>query len=141
MLGEEQGRGLTCQIGLSMDRKTDQREAICQVFLESDHPLGVQEVLERAQEYVPRLGIATVYRNLKVLVESKWLHVVDLPGEPGRYELADKKHHHHFSCTRCRRVFDIHACPSGMEALLPTGFTMQRHEIILYGRCADCQPG
>lgn len=124
-----------------MDRKTEQREAIRQVFRESDHPLSVQEILDRAQAYVPRLGIATVYRNLKALVESKWIHVVDLPGESSRYELANKTHHHHFSCTKCHRVFDIHACPTGIEMILPVGFTMHRHEIIFYGRCAHCQQG
>lgn len=119
-------------------KKTEQRQAIKAVLANAGRPLSVQEVLESAQGVVPGLGIATVYRNLKALAEEGWLQVVELPGAPGRYELADQHHHHHFHCDGCDRVFDVPGCHEPLEADSPAGFQVRRHEVLLYGRCADC---
>lgn len=123
-----------------MERSTRQRTAIRQAIVNAERPLLPQEVLLAAQAEVPALGIATVYRNLKVLVEEGELRVVDLPGENSRFEPAEHLHHHHFQCTRCQRVFDVHACPGNLAALAPAGFTVEDHDLTLYGRCNDCQP-
>jgi Fur family ferric uptake transcriptional regulator len=125
--------------GASMTRKTSQREAIRRAFEDSGRPLTAQEALERAQPHADGIGIATVYRNLKALVEGGWLATVELAGEPCRYERAALDHHQHFQCSQCQRVFDIPDCPCGvLDDLVPAGFQVQRHEIVLYGTCPDC---
>jgi len=93
-----------------------------------------------AQAEVPALSLATVYRNLKLLVDAGEIHAVSLPGESPRYESAGHAHHHHFQCDKCLRVFDVHACPGNFAGLAPKGFVVERHELTLYGRCADCAP-
>lgn len=125
-----------------MERNTRQRTAIRDAIGSARRPLLPQEVLESAQQQVPGLGLATVYRNLKVLVEEGELRVVNLPGENPRYELggAHHHHHHHFQCLQCQRVFDVHACPGNLAALAPPGFTVEDHDLTLYGRCGQCQP-
>ena len=124
-----------------MERNTRQREAIRQVFDDTDRPLGPHEVLDAAQAYVPALGIATVYRNLKGLVEEGHLQLVELPGESPRYERTGKHHHHHFHCRHCGRVYEVHGCPGDLRHLLPPGFVLDEHEVVLYGRCAACLAG
>jgi Fur family transcriptional regulator, ferric uptake regulator len=121
-----------------MERNTRQRDAIRQVFAETDRPLSPQEILEAAQAYIPALGIATVYRTLKALVEEDWLSPVELPGEPQRYEMAGKGHHHHFRCHACDRVYEIDGCLSNLRCLVPQGFQIDRHEVVLYGTCNTC---
>ena len=121
-----------------MERNTRQREAIRQVLSEADRPMGPQEVLEAAQGYIPSLGIATVYRTLKALTEEGWLIPVELPGEPQRYEIAGKGHHHHFRCRICDRVFDTDGCLPNLRRLAPSGFQLDRHEVVLYGTCDTC---
>jgi Fur family ferric uptake transcriptional regulator len=121
-----------------MERNTQQRQIIRRVFEETDRPLGPQEVLRAGQTYAPRLGIATVYRTLKALVEEGWLVSVDLPGEPPRYEIAGKAHHHHFRCRACARVFEIEGCPANVRQLAPRGFHLEAHEVVLYGVCTTC---
>lgn len=121
-----------------MERSTRQRDAIRQALLQAGRPLLPTEILAAAQLEVPALGIATVYRNLKQLQEAGEVQSVDLPGEAPRFEPAGPHHHHHFSCTACQRVFDVHACPGDMQKLAPAGFTVERHELTLYGRCDEC---
>lgn len=121
-----------------MQRKTQQSTAIREALEEAGRPLSPQEILEAAQAEVPGLGIATVYRNVRSLVEEGRLHVVELPGSSSRYELADKDHHHHFHCRGCDGVFDIEDCPGSLKDLTPRGFRLETHEIILYGLCAGC---
>jgi len=123
-----------------MERSTRQRSAIRTVIDAAGRPLSPQEVLETAQAEVPALGLATVYRNLKTLVDQGEISVVTLPGDSPRYESAEHAHHHHFQCTNCKRVFDVHACPGDLAQLAPKGFSVEHHELTLYGRCDQCLP-
>jgi Fur family transcriptional regulator, ferric uptake regulator len=121
-----------------MERNTAQRDAIRRAFDECDRPMGPQEALTLAQSHVPGLGIATVYRTINSLVEDGWLVPVQLPGDPPRYERSHKKHHHHFHCRGCGRVYDISGCPGNLKALTPPQFVVEDHEVVLYGKCPSC---
>lgn len=121
-----------------MERSTRQRAAIRAVIEAAARPLSPQEVLDGARADVSGLGIATVYRNLKLLVDEGSVQAVELPGESPRYESTHLAHHHHFQCRVCQRVFDVHGCPGALGHLAPTGFVVESHELTLYGRCAEC---
>ena len=58
-----------------MERKTRQRVAIREAISESGRPLLPQEVLVAAQNAVPGLSLATVYRNLRSL---EWFDDMDM---------------------------------------------------------------
>lgn len=123
-----------------MERSTRQRAAIRTAIDQARRPLSPQEVLAVAQAEVAGLGMATVYRNLKLLADAGEILAVTLPGDSPRYETARRAHHHHFRCESCQRVFDVDDCPGSLEGLAPAGFTVERHEITLYGHCKDCRP-
>jgi Fur family ferric uptake transcriptional regulator len=124
----------------AMERDTQQRRAIREAIERASRPLSPREVLELARPFCPGLGIATVYRTLKVWVEEGRLAQVDLPGEPPRYEATGKAHHHHFHCRACDRVYELQGCPEGLRRMTPEGFSLEAHEVVLYGRCAACSP-
>lgn len=121
-----------------IERETQQRRAIREALTRAGRPLTPHEVLQEAQDDAPSLGIATVYRNLKALVEEHWLKTVELPGDPPRYELADIGHHHHFHCNGCGKVYDIEGCVGHLSSIVPKDFKLEGHEITLYGRCPAC---
>jgi Fur family ferric uptake transcriptional regulator len=121
-----------------MERSTRQNTAIRQAIEAAGRPLSPTEVLGEARRHVAALGLATVYRNLKSLVDEGAVQVVTLPGEVPRYEIAHPGHHHHFRCDVCQKVFDVHQCPGDLAGLAPPGFTVDRHEITLYGKCSEC---
>ena len=121
-----------------MERQTPQRDAIRSLFTPEGDPLSPNEILELASSSVPTLSIATVYRTIRTLEELGEIVPVELPGEPARYELAGKGHHHHFVCESCGKAFDVDACPGNLAHMTPEGFTLNRHDITLYGLCDKC---
>ncbi|MCU0626378.1 MAG: transcriptional repressor [Gemmatimonadaceae bacterium] len=121
-----------------MERNTRQRAAIRQVFEEQGRPLSPGELLDAARLHVPSIGIATVYRTIKAMADDGEIITVDVPGEPPRYERAHLGHHHHFHCRGCDRVYEVHGCPGDIEKLAPTGFKLDGHAVMLFGRCDGC---
>jgi Fur family ferric uptake transcriptional regulator len=121
-------------------KKTVQRDAIFQVIRQAKGPLTVSEILDHASDSIAGLGIATVYRTVKLLLESDRIQTVTLPDGQTRYEPADLGHHHHFRCRLCDEVFDLDVCPVEVPhgAVLPGGFLVEDHELTLYGTCPDC---
>jgi Fur family transcriptional regulator, ferric uptake regulator len=120
-------------------RNTRQRAAIREVFETHDWPLSPEDVLKLAQSLSKGVGIATVYRNIKVLVEEGWLVSVELPGQPPRYELAGKGHHHHFHCNGCGRLFELQGCVESFRNMIPKGFQVTDHDVLLSGLCSGCR--
>lgn len=121
-------------------RKTSQREIIGKVFSDSEGPLTPQEILERAQKSNEKMGIATIYRTLKILLDSEDVRLVNLPDGQTRYELTALKHHHHFKCKLCKKIFDIKTCSFQMGQIkVPDGFVVENHEITLFGLCNECR--
>lgn len=121
-----------------MERSTRQRSAIRSALQGAGRPLSPAEILAAAQEEVAALSIATVYRNLKQMVDAGEIQAVELPGDSARYEMTGHPHHHHFVCTACQRAFDVAGCPGDMKKLAPKGFHVDRHELTLYGTCPEC---
>ena len=121
-----------------MERNTRQRAAILEALQEANRPLTPQEILDLARRKLATLGQATVYRAIKSLLLDKALQAVSIPGEPDRYEVAGKPHHHHFYCRTCSRVYEMEGCPGPLNGLAPRGFEVDAHEVLLYGRCATC---
>lgn len=121
-------------------RDTVQRRAIREALKAAGRPLGPEEILGAAQAAAPKLGLATVYRTLKTLVAGGEAAVVELPGAAPRYEAAasGRHHHHHFRCTACDRVYELEGCVSALRALVPPGFKLTSHELLLEGRCESC---
>lgn len=124
-----------------MERITKQGTAILEVIKAAGRPLLSQEIFDLSSSKVSGIGIATVYRNIKSLLDQGAIQEVLLPGENPRYEVAEAghDHHHHFQCYKCDKVYDVHACPGDLTHLAPAGFLVKAHELTLYGNCAECR--
>jgi Fur family ferric uptake transcriptional regulator len=122
-----------------MIRSTRQRKAILEVLKAEARPLTVSEIHALALLSAPRIGLRTVYRNVRELVGDGKLVGVDYPGQPPRYEtVGDKGHKPHFVCGICHKVFEL---DPGFEAKAGNadipGFVVEGTETIYYGRCKN----
>ncbi len=123
-------------------RETKQRQAIRRSIEESGRPLGPKEILTIAGGYAPNLGIAAVYRNLKILSEKGDLEPVRIPGQSTLYQERGAGDQSRFVCTRCSRVFNLNGKVRDEKAPLPNGYTVERREILFYGTRDECiRPG
>jgi len=120
------------------NRSTKQRAAIKKVFDVVKRPLSPKEILDISVHDVPNLGIATVYRNIKIMVDKKELISIDIPGQPPRYYLPMVNKHPLFICVKTNRVFFID--PQYVKVQidnLSDNFIVHSAETIVYGVYRD----
>lgn len=122
-----------------MPYTTQQKLTLTGVIMRAERPLTPAEICRAAKKAIPTLGIATVYRALKQLLEEGRVRLVEIPGASPHYESTARQHHHFFFCQHCRRLYNLVGCIRGVHGLAPDGFTVEGHEIVLYGRCSDCR--
>ncbi len=121
---------------------TSQRNTILDVFLESKEHYSPEELYLKVKEKDPSVGQATVYRTLKLLIDSGIADVVDFADGVSRYELGyGKEHHDHLICEKCNKNIEIldAAIESAQEKVAKAhNFQLTRHKMYLYGICSDC---
>lgn len=92
---------------------------------------------------LPCVGRATVYRVLRLLVDTSLMCRVLLEDGEMRYQLSSAGHHHHLLCIACGAAADLSGCDVESrlrEAANAVGFQMSGHWLEVYGRCGNCQP-
>ncbi len=124
---------------------TQQRLAIAEVALLAQEHLSAEEIEAELARRGTRAGTATVYRTLALLVQTGLLAERDFGEGFKRYEPArDMPHHEHLLCTTCGRVEEFRdERLERMTTLVAEarGFARQRHRLVIYGVCRDCQTG
>lgn len=124
----------------NLPRQTRQRICVLKVIEDAGGPLEIAEILQRAHEHMPNLGLATVYRTLRLLQESHQVRSVNLPDGLYRYELAGLGPHH-FKCRSCQRIYTLpeEVLPTRCKTSHKLGFVIEAQESVFYGRCPNCQ--
>ncbi len=122
-------------------KNTQRRAAILAEVSASQGPVSAEEIFERLQERFPTLALSTVYRNLERFAADGLVEKETSPDGVFRYAGKDD-HGHYLVCTQCHSRVRLHECPlSAMEEKLEeeTGFSIDRHQLTLYGKCPACK--
>jgi len=122
---------------------TQQRDLIAHaIFTAPDH-LTAAAVHQRLSAQGKRIGIATVYRTLDLLVESGLIRLHEFGDGFRRYEGATPQGSHgHLVCVSCGGVEEF--TNERLERMLPIiadehRFRYRTHRVELHGTCRDCQ--
>jgi Fe2+ or Zn2+ uptake regulation protein len=122
-------------------RMTHQREIILDELRRCrSHPTA-DELYERIKKKLPRISLATVYRNLEILSEVGLITKLEISGRQKRFDW-DVQDHDHVYCTECHRVDNI---PTATTTCLPVdpeqqkGYQITGCRIEFYGLCPNCQ--
>lgn len=108
----------------------------------TDHPSAERIRRELGRRGI-RVGTATVYRTLDLLVEGGLVREHDFGDGYRRFEpAADRGTHEHLICQRCGRVVEF--SNDRLERMLELiadeqEFMHRRHRLEIYGVCADCR--
>jgi Fur family transcriptional regulator, ferric uptake regulator len=123
-----------------MIRNTKQREALMKVIRNADRPLSPTEIHQLALIHYPSLGIRTVYRHIKDLVDGDQIAGIDYPGQPVRYEVVDERGSRpHLICRSCQRVFDLPVEEPKLVYPELADFVIEGHEVVYFGHCRECE--
>ncbi len=117
---------------------TSQRDAIVELFLRTKEHISIDELLAKVRKRHPKVGYATVYRTLKLLVDSGLAVERQFGDGQARYEIVGE-HHDHLICLKCGLILEfeddeIERLQERIAARLGN-FTVLRHRHELYGLC------
>lgn len=122
-------------------KSTRQRATIVRVFFNLRGHISVEELLREVKKVNPRIGYATVYRTLHLLVESGLIEERRFGDGLARYEgRSEVEHHDHMICTECgqiREFFDAQLESMQERLAEEHNFRILRHRLELYGVCRD----
>jgi len=120
------------------------REAVIE-YLGGQHcAASAQEIHDALRREGRAIGIASVYRSLDALHNLQLVQRFDAGHGEGRYEAVAPtgEHHHHLVCDECERImpFEDPALERAIDKLAErVPYAIAGHDVVLHGRCPDCQ--
>ncbi len=122
-------------------RMTSQREIILKELQDSHQHLTADELYERVKKFMPRISLATVYRNLETLSEAGIIGKLEISGRQKRFD-ADVHPHDHIFCLQCQRVDNIEfdrnlVNPAAVAS--DKGYRITGYRVEFKGICSSCR--
>ena len=122
-------------------RMTNQREIILRELRKSKRHLSADELYDIVKKVMPRISLATVYRNLEILSEVGLIGKLEISGRQKRFDF-DVSDHDHIYCVVCHKVdnLDIERKNVDSEQLgASAGYTITGYRVEIIGICPECQ--
>ncbi len=120
---------------------TRQRAAVFAYLSRVDHHPTAEEVFLAVKHDLPKISLATVYKNLEALVACRAASKLGYGDAAARYDIRTD-HHYHTRCLACGRINDLDPVSEvdlGHLIKAPAGFTIKDLRLELAGYCANCE--
>lgn len=122
-------------------RMTHQRDSILRELRHNlTHPTA-DELYESIRRTLPRISLATVYRNLETLAAKGLIKKIETSGRQKRFD-GELHEHHHILCIRCHRVENLPTLDVTLPSADPEasrGYRITGCRIEFFGLCPTCQ--
>ena len=121
-------------------RITETRKAVIDFIIQShDHP-SADVIYQALLPAFPNMSLATVYNNLKVLIDEGFVSELKVRNDTTTY--YDFMGHQHLNviCEKCGRIadMDLDLPDVQQEAADQTGYQITKSQMVVYGICPDC---
>lgn len=121
-------------------RCTPQRYAVMAFLMDCERHPTAAEIFETVNRGDPRSSRATIYNNLRDLVQAGLVREVAVEGRAARFD-GKPMRHHHFICDRCGDVEDMEWFDVPKPSSRTLGMRRLREsELIFRGLCTKCAP-
>jgi Fe2+ or Zn2+ uptake regulation protein len=119
---------------------TNQREMILRELKKSKKHLTADELYERVKKFMPRISLATVYRNLEILSDVKMIRKLEISGRQKRFD-SELEEHDHIYCVQCHRIenLDIGDDEINLGDVNMKGYAVSGRRLEVTGLCPKCQ--
>ncbi len=124
-----------------MIRQTAQRQTILEELAMVDSHPTASDIFGMVRKRLPKIGLATVYRNLDLMANKGMILRIEVGGTEKRFD-AITKPHYHIRCTCCNKVEDIDVAVTDEMVKTATKaslYQIKGHSIEFIGTCVDCQ--
>ena len=122
-------------------KATFQRMSILEIIDKHGH-MSVEGIYDEIIKVHPSISLATIYKNIILMVEKLVLVEVPIAGKKSKYELS-KSDHIHLVCTECGEVEDKPCIAETNEVFQhlteSEHFKLNKRQVNLYGVCEACQ--
>lgn len=123
-------------------KSTRQREMIVDVFFSmTGRHIKIEELLETVRKKYSKIGYATVYRTLLLLVDAGVANQRHFQDGHSRFEINFATHHDHLICQACDQIIEFKD-PTiekiQRKIAKKHGFELKGHKMELYGLCQKC---
>ena len=118
-------------------KATIQRTGILKSIDSAGH-INIDDIYEDVKEHYPTLSLATIYKNIILMVKHGVIVEVPMNGEKSKYELK-KDDHIHLICQSCGSIEDKELTKEKEQILAVENFKLNNAQINLYGLCKKCQ--
>jgi len=120
---------------------TPQRAAVFHYLSKVTHHPTAEEVFLAVKPKLPRISLATVYKNLEALVQCGAVSKLAYGDASARYDIRTD-HHYHTRCLGCGKIWDLDV--KGDAELLTrikpqSGFEVKDYRLELLGYCRECR--
>lgn len=122
-------------------RITETRKAVIRYLIDSkDHP-SAEMIYQDLLPKFPNMTLATVYNNLKLLLEAGFITELKRKNDTTVYYDFMGHDHVNLICQQCGAILDLDIeQPSLIEQVeKETGYHIQKEVLTLYGLCPNCQ--
>ena len=122
-------------------RLTETRKAVIAFMINSsDHP-SAEMIYQALLPEFPHMSLATVYNNLKVLIDEGFVAELKVRNDTTTY--FDFMGHQHLNviCEKCGRIadMDLNLPDVKEEVEKQTGYRITNAQTTVYGICPACQ--
>jgi len=119
-------------------KATPQRLAITDILCVHGH-IGIESLYDVMIKKFSSISLATIYKNINLMLENSFIQEVKLPNQKSVYELT-KQSHSHIICEKCGTVndisIDLNAIVNSVAAL--ENFEINKADLVLSGVCKNC---
>ena len=117
---------------------TKQRQLVFDTIVNSPYHLTAEQIYTIAKEQMPSIAVGTVYRNLGILTDERYIRKIEIAGGPDRYD-KNLSPHEHMICDICGNVSDVCDCSINDILCNITDNTMTSYELTIHYVCEDCR--
>lgn len=118
---------------------TPQRLEIAKTLYSRGH-VGIEDLYQVMLNKFNSVSLATIYKNINLMIENSFILEVKLPNMKSVYELA-KESHAHLLCEICGEVTDISLDLASITDLTKqsNNFKIKKADLVFSGFCQKCQ--
>jgi len=119
-------------------KATPQRLLILTIISEGGH-IDIETIYNKIKKIIPSISIATIYKNLKLLVEKGIIKEVNISSFKLLYEVNTTEHIH-LICKNCKKIFDMEINNTEFKKLLENNIQnkIDKFEINAFIICKNC---